>query len=100
MATNIATRDKNVETWMGDLELGMAESVRKVMSIGIEKYVETERTQWVLEHVGQVVLNGSQVHWTDESEEAIEGEMLDGYFTKLGDQLCSEYEQKWGWSCW
>ncbi|CAD7943415.1 unnamed protein product [Amoebophrya sp. A25] len=86
-ASEVKTKDKNVETWMGDLEKEMINSVRHVMQMGIETYVETERTKWVLEHPGQIVLNASQVHWTDEVEEAIEGDMVPGYFEKLGEQL-------------
>ena len=33
-ATHIVTKEVNVEAWMGALERGMAESVRRVMSIG------------------------------------------------------------------
>ena len=33
------------------------------------------------------MLNASQVHWTDEVEEAIESDLVEGYLEKLGDQL-------------
>ncbi|CAD7963334.1 unnamed protein product [Amoebophrya sp. A120] len=86
-AQEVKTKDRNVEEWMGNLEKEMCNSVRAVMQTSIETYVDTERTKWVLEHPGQCVLNGSQVHWTDEVEEAIEGDMVTGYWEKLGEQL-------------
>jgi dynein heavy chain len=67
----IDPKDRNVEYWMGDVEKMMQASVRNVLLISIEDYVEKPRTQWVLQHPGQCVLNGSQVHWTKEVEDAI-----------------------------
>lgn len=43
-------------------------SVRMVLLNSITQYAITAREQWVLEHPGQCVLNGSQVHWTREVE--------------------------------
>ena len=62
---------KSVEFWMGDLEDMMKVSVRKVLLDSIENYKTMKRTDWVLAHKGQCVLNGSQVHWTSEVEDAI-----------------------------
>jgi dynein heavy chain len=39
-------------------------SVRTVLLNSINQYAVTKREQWVLEHPGQCVLQGSQVHWT------------------------------------
>ncbi|OMJ85153.1 hypothetical protein SteCoe_13621 [Stentor coeruleus] len=64
-------KDKNVEFWMSDLEEMMKESVRHVLKNSIEDYKVKIRNDWVLLHPGQCVLNGSQVHWTKEVEEAI-----------------------------
>lgn len=65
-------KDKNVEHWMSELELMMKASVRWALKVSIEQYPNTPRTEWVLQHPGQCVLNGSQFHWTAEVEEAIE----------------------------
>jgi dynein heavy chain, axonemal len=62
---------KNVEDWMNELEQQMKVSVKSVLRKGIELYPASKRTQWVLEHPGQVVLNASQVFWTKELEDAI-----------------------------
>jgi dynein heavy chain len=55
---------------MGDVEDMMVQSVRYVMLHSIENYLEIPRTEWIKNHPGQCVLNGSQVHWTTEVEEA------------------------------
>ena len=39
-------------------------SVRSVLLKSIKDYVTKPRESWVMEHPGQCVLNGSQVHWT------------------------------------
>jgi dynein heavy chain len=43
-------------------------SVRTVLLKSIEDYKIKLRESWVLEHPGQCVLNGSQVHWAAEVE--------------------------------
>jgi len=65
-------RDRNVEYWMGDVEKMMTTSVRHVLHRSIEEYLERPRTEWVKEHPGMCVLNGSQVHWTTDVENAIQ----------------------------
>jgi len=52
-------RDRNVEYWMGDVEKMMTTSVRHVLLRSIEEYLERPRTEWVKEHAGMCVLNGS-----------------------------------------
>jgi dynein heavy chain len=61
----IDPKNKNVEDWMTELEEQMKLSVRTVLLNSITQYPQTKRQQWVLEHPGQCVLQGSQVHWTD-----------------------------------
>jgi dynein heavy chain len=74
-------KDKGVEFWMGELEQMMYDSIRNVLKISVDTYYEGKRTEWVLNHCGQCVLNGSQVHWTTEVETAIkdkkDGDYLD-----------------------
>ena len=80
---------KSVEFWMGDLEDMMKTSVRQVLLESIENYKTMKRANWVLSHKGQCVLNGSQVHWTAEVEEAIR-KGTDGvkeYLKKSEDQI-------------
>ena len=79
-------REKQVEFWMGEVENMMFKSVRHVLKYSIDDYVKKSRPEWILVHPGQCVLNGSQVHWTTEVEEAINKEGSVGvakYFAKL-----------------
>jgi dynein heavy chain, axonemal len=85
--SNVDPKDKGVEFWMGELEQMMFDSIRNVLKISIETYKTTPRKQWVQDHSGQCVLNGSQVHWTSEVEEAIKAGKLPEYLQKLEDQL-------------
>ena len=83
-------RDKGVEFWMGDVENMMITSVRHVLLYSVEDYIATPRPDWIRKHPGQCVLNGSQVHWTSEVEEAFKtggNKGIADYFKKLGEQL-------------
>ena len=64
----IDPKKKNVEDWMNEVEDQMKCSMRSVLLKSIKDYVTKPRADWVLEHPGQCVLNGSQVHWTTEVE--------------------------------
>ena len=55
----IDPKDRNVENWMGDVEKMMITSVRHVLLESIKDYVNMDRNQWILDHPGQTVLNGS-----------------------------------------
>ena len=72
---------------MGEVEDMMRQSVRNELLISVQKYKTTKRTQWVCNHPGQCVLNGSQILWTTEVEEAINSKAIDKYFEKLTIQL-------------
>ena len=52
-------RDKGVEFWMGEIENMMFTSVRWVLLNSITDYLKKLRTEWILVHPGQCVLNGS-----------------------------------------
>ena len=85
--TPVDPRDKGVEFWMGEVEDMMFTSIRHVMKASIDNYREVKRTDWSLAHAGQCVLNGSQVHWTTEVEDAIKARKLPEYLTFLENQL-------------
>lgn len=57
---------KNVEDWMGELENMMRQSVRQSMLNAVEDYSKQKRSQWAVSHCGQVILNGSQIVWTND----------------------------------
>ena len=50
---------KNVEDWMTEIEEMMKCSVKYELNRSIEDYRFMERTEWVRNHPGQCVLNGS-----------------------------------------
>ena len=62
---------KNVEDWMGEVEDMMKQSVRAALFNSIKEYPNVARSTWVISHAGQCVLNGSQVMWTTEVENAL-----------------------------
>lgn len=59
---------KNVEDWMNEVEEQMRLSVRAALMLSISDYAKRKRTEWVISHPGQCVLNGSQTVWTQEVE--------------------------------
>ena len=56
---------------MGDVEKMMTQSIRHVLKVSIDEYLNVKRTNWVRQHAGMCVLNGSQVHWTSDVEKAL-----------------------------
>lgn len=72
-------KDKGVEFWMGEIEEMMFTSIRHALKVSVDEYGPDTRTEWVLQHSGQCVLNGSQVHWTTEVETAIKDKALKEY---------------------
>jgi dynein heavy chain len=53
----------------------------------IEDYDKQVRNDWILLHPGQCVLNGSQVKWTQEVEDAIKSRSTREYYAKLENQI-------------
>lgn len=54
---------------MLELETMMKISIKDVMGQAIMDYVSTPRPIWMQRWAGMCVLNGSQMHWTQEMEE-------------------------------
>ena len=60
------------------------------MNRAINAYPTTKRTQWMLDWPGQIVLNGSQVWWTTETDKFVEEEGNAGiykYYEQIKGQL-------------
>jgi len=55
----IDPKEKGVEHWMAELEQMMQISVRWVLKYSIDDYLVKDRNEWLLNHPGQCVLNGS-----------------------------------------
>ncbi len=85
----IDPRDKKVEDWMVEVEKMMYLSIRMVLKNSIDDYLETDRNAWILRHPGQCVLNGSQVHWTANLEEACNNHGTKGV-KDFYDKICAE----------
>ncbi|KAL4427402.1 hypothetical protein ABPG74_009674 [Tetrahymena malaccensis] len=63
-------KNKNVENWMNELENMMCKSVRAALNNSVLDYPTKKRTEWVISHPGQCILNGSQLVWTNSVEVA------------------------------
>jgi len=83
---------KNVEDWMGEVEQMMVKSVRQALVNSVADYPTKQRPDWVLLHPGQCVLNGSQIIWTRDVEQALAAgiagveqywQVLNGYLDDL-----------------
>jgi len=83
----VVTHQKNVEVWMCETEDAMRCAIRNALLVGINSYPTMERTDWVLANPAQIVLNGSQVHWTSEVEAAFDSGNLGDYAKKLSEQI-------------
>ena len=83
-------KNKNIEHWMVEVKDAMIAGVRDNMYHAVLDYSECSRTEWMQKWAGQVVLNGSQVHWTREVEEALKLKGNEGawdYYAQLVRQL-------------
>jgi len=72
----------------------MRMSVRQAMINAVEDYPKRKRAEWAVSHCGQVILNGSQIVWTNDVEKVFKGgvqavkdywEILNGYLFDLVD---------------
>ncbi|KAJ3032226.1 Dynein heavy chain 6, axonemal [Rhizophlyctis rosea] len=61
----------NVEAWLGSVEEAMVGVLRKLIKGAIAEYEDGKRTDWVREHVGQVVVTGNQIIWTRDVQECL-----------------------------
>jgi dynein heavy chain, axonemal len=53
-----------VEKWLLETERVMKCTLHKVAGDALRSYAQSERSKWILEWPGQLVLNCSQVYWT------------------------------------
>ncbi|KAK9823491.1 hypothetical protein WJX72_003121 [[Myrmecia] bisecta] len=53
----------NVEAWLGQVELSMTQSLRRLARAGYQSYSSQERTEWVLQQPAQLVLILCQIFW-------------------------------------
>ncbi|KAK3237367.1 hypothetical protein CYMTET_52552 [Cymbomonas tetramitiformis] len=61
----------NVEVWLTLVESHMGTSLRRLAKMALNKYVETPRTEWVLQHPAQMVVTISQIYWCQQMEDRL-----------------------------
>jgi len=76
-----------VERWLIECEASMKASVKKEMLSATEAYESTERTKWILDWPGQVVLGIDCLFWTQETALAIAEGTLSEYASKCTEEL-------------
>jgi len=83
----VLIQNKNVETWMGDLEKSMFSTVKSCFERAMNTYVRTQRENWVFDHPGQCVIHSQQLHWTYQVEEAIKKNKIENYVQAIQDRI-------------
>ncbi|GMH33280.1 hypothetical protein BSKO_01114 [Bryopsis sp. KO-2023] len=78
-----------VEKWLLEFEGVMKRTLHKMAGESLEAYAQNERSRWLLEWPGQLVLNISQVFWTKEVMEAISTKGSKG-LAEYGDKCTDE----------
>ena len=66
----------NVEDWLTNVEQNMRSALFKALKEGVRAYYETNRSDWVRNHIGQVVATGAQIAWCAQTEVAIKENKL------------------------
>ena len=61
----------NVESWLGDVERAMADSLRRLSKHALADYLEKARKSWVLLHAAQVIIMVAGVYWCKEGQAAL-----------------------------
>ena len=87
---NEGDKKGNVEKWMLEIESVMKRSLKSICKDSLAAYHKVERTTWVRQWPGQIILAVNSVHWTTEVEQAIKEFGKDGleiYKTQLNKQI-------------
>lgn len=65
---NEGDKKGNVEKWMLEIEAVMRKSLKSSCKESLAAYLTTQRTLWVRQWPGQIVLAVNSTHWTTEVE--------------------------------
>jgi dynein heavy chain len=76
-----------VEKWLNDVGIEMLEAVRSQTFQGLETYANQDRSTWVQDWPGMVVIAVSTVYWTKDVEDAIVNNTLTDYLVKSNLQI-------------
>ncbi|RUS88169.1 hypothetical protein EGW08_004066, partial [Elysia chlorotica] len=71
MPRNVRARGA-VEQWLGTVEAGMFETVKKHLKLGLADWQATNLKDWVLKHPGQVVLTVIQIMFNKEVSKSLD----------------------------
>jgi dynein heavy chain len=83
----------NVERWLIDCEHAMRDSLKHVLKMASDAYATAERTTWLLEWPGQVVICVGSMYWTVEVGDAISSGLLDNYAATCTEELMKVVEK-------
>ena len=61
----------NVESWLGEVERAMADSLRRLSKHAVQDYNERLRKNWVLMHAAQVIIMVAGIYWCREGQAAL-----------------------------
>jgi len=64
----------NVEDWLTAVEQRMKQSLNAAMKVGLVDYDGRARSEWVLDHPGQIVATVAQMTWARDTEAAFSAE--------------------------
>ncbi|KAG7209677.1 hypothetical protein KM043_011323 [Ampulex compressa] len=78
-----------VERWLCQVEELMVTSLRDIAEESIVAYFTAVREEWMLAWPGQIVICGSQIHWTSEVCESFEDRSTEDYLKKCSAQINS-----------
>jgi len=77
----------NVEIWLNEVQQAMIGCLTELTGKSVQAYADTQRTQWVLEWPGQVVICVDNIYWTQEVAQSIEAGKVDEYYKQCASQL-------------
>lgn len=76
-----------VELWLNEVQATMQESLRVIASKAIAAYLGKPRSEWILDWPGMLVLCCSQIYWTKEVSESIQGGRVQEYSETCTSEL-------------
>ena len=90
---NPKTAGGAVEKWLTECEAAQRETVADQCKKSSDAYATSERTDWMVEWPGQVVLCIGSLYWTSETEHAIVNGTLAEHAERCGKQLMDIVEK-------
>jgi hypothetical protein len=84
-----------VEIWLGNLQKEMYDSVRRIISVGFNEYMDgkyKKKVDWIMAQPSQVVAVAAQIIWTLTTEDSIRdnantGEAIETHLVQIRNQL-------------